>query len=118
MAWPIALSTISADRLLLERLLDVVEGAGLDRLDGLADRAVRGDHDDRRVRVQLRGGAQHLHAVGPGHPQVGDHDVDIGEALDRLEARRRLDHLVALAPEQRDEHAPQVLLVVRDENLG
>jgi hypothetical protein len=45
-AWPHRLVDDRADLLLLERLLDVVEGAGLDRLDRLADRAVGGDHDD------------------------------------------------------------------------
>ncbi len=106
-----------ADLVLLERLLDVVERAGLDRLDGLTDRAVRRDHDDRHVRVVLARRAQHLHAVGAGHAQIGDHDVDIGEPLDRLEPVRGLHDLVAIAAQQRGEHATQVLLVVGYEDL-
>ncbi len=62
----------SVDRVLLERLLDVIERARLDRLDGLAHRAVRRDHDDRHVRVVPRGRAQDLHAVGPRHAQIRD----------------------------------------------
>ena len=65
-----------------------------------------------------RGSAQHLHAVGTGHAQIGDDDVRLREVLDRLEAIRRLDHLVTLATKQCGEHASEVLLVVGDEDLG
>ena len=101
-----------ADLLLLERLLDVVEGAGLDRLDGVADRAVGGHHDDRHVRVGPHRGAQHLHAVEPRHPQVGDHDVDAVERGHRLGAVGGQHHVVAVALEDGGEDAPQVRFVV------
>ena len=40
------------------------------------------------------------------------------QPLDRLEPARRLDDVVALAAQQGDQHAPQVLLVVGDQDLG
>ena len=48
-----------------ERLLHVVEGAVLHRLDRGADRAERRHQDDRGRRMQRLGGAQHVEAIEP-----------------------------------------------------
>jgi hypothetical protein len=105
------------DLLLLERLLDVVEGTGLDRRHGVVDAAEGGDHDDRRLRLPARGLAQHLHAVDARHLEVGDHHVDIaGDELQRLGAIGGLDHGVALALQNGAEDPPQVGFVIRHQD--
>ena len=55
------------DLLLVEGLVDVVEGAELERLDRVVDRAVRGDHDHRHVGMLGRQPAKQAHPVQPGH---------------------------------------------------
>ncbi len=63
------------DALAAERLVEEVDGAGPDRLDGGRGRAVPGDHDDRQrfvERVQL---AQDLDAVHARHLDVEQHEV-------------------------------------------
>ena len=117
----IALATTSLDLRLLERLLDVVEGAQLDRLDGAVDRAVRGDHDDRHVGVLGHHAPQEAHAVEARHAQVGDERGDVLVAVDErqgLLAVARLEHLVAVTCEDGAEHFAQVQLVVGEDDAG
>jgi hypothetical protein len=104
--------------ILLERLLDVVVGSGLHRLD----RQVRvpvGAHDDDRGIVPLgfERGQQvqttHLRHAHVGEDTVGPEGVDQGEPV--FSAGRRL-HLVAVAAQQRSENHPDVLLVIDNQN--
>ena len=80
----------------LERLLHVVEGADLHRLDRRVDRSERRHQDDRRVRLERLGRAQHVHAVAATHLQVAQDDVvlPLVELLDGDVAIRRLVNLV------------------------
>ena len=81
----------------LERLLHVVEGADLHRLDRGVDRAERGHQDHRARRVQRLRRAQHVEPVAPSHLEVAQHDVvlPLVQFLDRHVAVRRLVDLVS-----------------------
>ena len=59
----------------VDRLGEVVEGAGLERLDRALGRAVGGDDDDLfRAAVTLEP-MQQIEAVAVGQAHVGDHGV-------------------------------------------
>ena len=106
-----------ANLLLVERLLDVVEGAQLDRLDRAFHRAVRGDHHHRHIGVVDRELAQQAHAVENWHLEVGYDDVDAAaHAGQRLIPVGCGHHVVAIAPQDGLKHAADVEFVVRDEN--
>jgi hypothetical protein len=109
------------DLVAVEGLLQVVEGAELDGLDGRIDGAVGGQQDHREVRLVQGQGAQQADAVEVGHAQVGDHDVE-GARRGRAYAGQRggavglgVD-LVALLPQQRPEDLAQVGFVVDQED--
>src|SRR4029079_6204225 len=53
-----------------------------------------------------------------GHAMHLIPEVEIREPLDRLGAGCRLDDVVPFAAQERREHTSQVLLVIRDEDLG
>ncbi len=74
----------------VEGLDDVVQGPGLQGLDGLGDAAVGRDHDDRDVGQVLPGVAEDVHAVGLGHLDVGDDQVEgfFVQDLEGLRPRR------------------------------
>ena len=81
----------------LERLLDEVERADLHRLDGGVDRP-EGRHEDHgRARLDRPRRAQHVHAVGATHAQVGQHDVELVvlQPLDGRGAVGRFLHVMA-----------------------
>jgi hypothetical protein len=109
------------DLVAVEGLLQVVEGAELDGLDGRIDGAVGGQQDHREVRLVQGQGAQQADAVEVGHAQVGDHDVE-GARRGRAYAGQGggavglgVD-LVALLPQQRPEDLAQVGFVVDQED--
>ena len=58
-----------------ERLLDVVEGAAVHRLDGALQGGLRRHQDHRRHRVLIARGGQDIDARDLRHPHVGEHDV-------------------------------------------
>ena len=102
----------------LERLLHVVEGADLHRLDGGVDRAERRHQDDRGRRLQRLGRAQHVHAVAAAHLQVAQHDVELPlvQLLDGDVAVRRLVDLVLRVGQRADDAAPQRVVIVCYQN--
>ena len=59
----------------LERLVEEVGRAALDRLDGRAGRAVARDHHDRHGLVHRAQARQHVHAVHARHLDVEQHEV-------------------------------------------
>ena len=106
----------------MERLDDVVVGAGAKALDALLDVRLGGEHDDRDlapvlgspdllrrgIAVELRHGDVHEDDVGP----------DAGRHLDARLAVRGDVHLVPLLLEGEDEDALDVQIVVDDQDLG
>ena len=90
-----------------ERLLEVVEGAHLDRPHGGRRRAVAGDHDDRGARIDLAQGLQRLEAVAVGQPDVEEDDLGPagGVELERLLAARGGRDLEAVVGEDAAESA-------------
>ena len=61
----------------VERLSDVVEGAGLERLDSRFRRGVGRDHDDGDRRILRFGLAQQLEARAVGEHQVAQDEVGL-----------------------------------------
>ena len=73
----------------LERLVDEIGRAALDRFDGILHRAVAGDDDGDDVGIAPDGGFDDGGSVDAGQAQVGDDDVEgeFGEAGERRFAR-------------------------------
>ena len=102
----------------LERLADVVVGAGLHRLEREVDAAVRAHHDHgRRVLLRLQRREQ-IETVHLGHPDVGEDDV----RAERVHERERRFaavgdlHVVAMALEKRLQDEADVLFIVDDKD--
>ncbi len=78
---------------------------------------MRRDHHYRHIRVVDRESAQKAHAVENRHLEISDDHVDpathIGQRFVSVGYRH---HVVAIAPQNRLEHAAHVEFVVRDEN--
>ena len=102
----------------VDRLGEVVAGAGAHGADGGLDLAERGHHDDRQVRIALAKLGQQLQAVHPGHLEVREHQVgrEVRHLAERLEAvGGRLDD-VALVRSSSMSARARVDLVVDDQN--
>ena len=104
----------------LERLLQVVEGAELHRLDGAFDGCVRRHHHDLRPfgagrRRQL---ANEVEAGQLRHQVVDDKNVEdaLREEPLRLARVAGGEHVVAVAPECRRKRIENLRLVVHEEN--
>ena len=102
----------------LERLLHVVEGPDLHRLDGGVHRAERRHQDDGRRRVQRARRAEDVHAVAPAHLEVAQHDVEVAvvQPLDGGVAVRGFLDFVFGFREAPGEPAPEGVVIVGDEN--
>ena len=105
----------------VERLAQVVGGAGLDGPHRRLDGAVGRHDDDGRLR---RDGAQAVEEVEPGeigHPLIGEDEVEglPGEALERVLAAGRLGDVEApLAEEARHQLALRGLVVHHEDPEG
>ena len=73
----------------LERLGQVVVGAGLHGGDGGLGGGEGGHHDDLGVGVQLLGFRQHVQPAAVGHLEVGDDDVELARGHGLAGGRRR-----------------------------
>ena len=96
----------------VERLDEVVVGAGVEALDAGVDRVARGEHQDRHVAV----GAQllaHLDAVELRQPEVEDHGVGLEHAglVERGLAVLGEPHVVALAAQGTTDDIPDIGVV-------
>ena len=100
-----------------ERLGDVVVGAGVERRDLVPLLAPRREDDDRNGRP-LAQPADHVEAVHVGQAEIEDDDVGLARAGldDALRARRRLEEPVAVALERGAEEAPDLRLVLDEDD--
>ena len=106
-----------AELLQVDRLGQVVVGAGLQRLDRVLGRAVGGDDDRLLAPAALFEPAQHVQAGAVGQPHVGD-DGAVGPVLQvqqRLLHRARGLDVVALAQQRQLVERAQVGFVVDDQ---
>ena len=87
------------DLFVLERLRDVMEGATAHGLDGRLDRGVGGDHDDRKLGVELPDFRQQLETRPIGKHEVEKDDIDLllAQDLETVTCGRRLQILEAIA---------------------
>ena len=104
--------------LALERLDEVVVGAGIEALDARVDRVARGQHQDRHVAAVLAQQPRDVDAVELGQAEVEDDEV--GRELARV-AERRLavvarTRLVALHPQRPQQDLGDLVVVLDDEH--
>ena len=105
----------------LERLLQVVKGAELHRLDCTLDRGVSCHHEDLWTLTLLDGRAELSDQVQTGHRR---HEVIDNEHVEQLTAQeslgfsraRSLDDLVSLTTERRSQGAPNLYFVVNQKD--
>ena len=104
----------------LERLVQVPEGAGAQRVDGMLDRVVAGHHDAGQVGVDFVDLPHQLEAADARHAHVAEHQIDrLGrDDGQRLAGVARAGDRVTAADEDALERAPIQLLVVDDQNMG
>ena len=106
----------------LERLLDKVVGALLDRGDGGFDRAVAGDHHHRQIGLLALERLQDLDAVEPAALQPDVEDDELRAALAHGGERRLAvagdARLIAFVLEDARDQVADVLLVVDDQDLS
>ena len=102
------------------RLGDVVHRARLDRRDGVLDRGVAGEHDQRDVVALLLEQLEELEPRQPGHPVVRDDEVHVplGERLERFGDAVRADGRVAGPLERVLEDEPDRGLIVHVQDCG
>jgi hypothetical protein len=102
----------------VERLHQIVVGAGVQPVDPIADRIARGQHQDRHAIAQPAQPTAHLQAIDPRQTDI-EHDRvrhRLHDQLDRLLAVRGALHLI---PRQRQHPAQRVAqrpIVVYHEN--
>ena len=102
----------------IHRLLHVVEGAELDRLDRALDGAVRGHDDDRDGGIELADPSEQLDAAHAGKAHIGEHHIG-PEALDQLLGPFSIAGDLRLVPCLRQEgldRARERALIVDDEH--
>jgi hypothetical protein len=90
----------------------------LDRPDGVLDRAVAGDHDDGGVGIAVADHLEEFEAVGLGHRDVRDDEVERGGRQARgglAERLGRLDEVAFEAQELRQARQDD-LVVIHDED--
>src|SRR4029079_5145058 len=103
-------------QLVVERLLDEVEGSALERRSRRRDVAVRGQHHDWPAEPPSRELALHVDARQAGHPQVEQHAVGGLRArpLEKRLARRELARREAMQAQQQRERIAHGVVVVDD----
>ena len=103
----------------VERLVDVIVGAEIERLDLLGLALARRQHDDRQVGPFARA-ADHVLAVAVGQAEIEQHDIGRfgGDALDAFGDRAGARHLVVVGFERRLEKAQDRRLVVDHQHAG
>ena len=101
----------------VERLVRVVIGAVLHRLDGVVDARIGGQEDDQRVRVVLLDLLEHREAVGVRQAEIEQHEIHaFAMALERLGGGFGLENAVALLAEPIGQRPANQLFVVDDED--
>ena len=103
----------------IKRLVDVVVGAEIERLDLLGLALARRQNDDRHVRPFARP-ADHVLAVAVRQAEIEKDDVGRvgGDAFDRLRDRAGADHLVIVRFQRRLEETQNRRLVVDHQNAA
>jgi hypothetical protein len=102
----------------INRLLQVVEGAQLHRLDRAFDRAMGGHDDHRHRRVEFADPAQQVDAAHPGQAHVGEDHVR-PQLLEHAERTLGVSGNLGLVPrlgKESPNRARERPLVIHDEN--
>jgi hypothetical protein len=109
-----------AELVVVEGLRQIVDRSVLHRRYGDLLGTVRGDHDDRRVRIDASRVIEDRHAVGVLQREVGDHHVEASglDSSQRLFSALGGIDLIALFREKAAQSEPHALLVVDDENAA
>ena len=102
----------------VHRLGEEVERAFLHREHGVLDAAVGRHHDDRQIRIEIFGRAQHAEAIASGEPEIGQHQVGtrVVQAGQSFGLVAGLDDGVPLLLERGAKHRPQRVFVLDQQN--
>ena len=106
--------------LALERLDEVVVGAGVEPLDARLERVARGQHQDRDVLAVRAQPLGDLDAVEPGQPEV-EHQQVGQEGVVGVQRRDAVTgelDLVALDAQRALQHLGDVVVVLDDQDAG
>ena len=103
-----------------ERLGNVVVGAVAHRFDRIGNRRERCHHDDRQPGIEPLQFRQQAEAVHPGHSHVAQYQVRgrFGKQLERLLGAVRFGHLITGGVEGRGNHAPDIAIVIDDQDVS
>ena len=104
---------------ILDRLRDIVPGAKLERLNGVAEVAGARDDQHREVREIAGQFRQHFQTVHPRHPQIAEHGVRprIFAHLDAAAAIACRRRVVPAAAQVTRQHLANRAVVIDDENV-
>ena len=101
----------------VERLVGVVIGAVLHRLDGVVDARIGRQQNDQRVRIVLLDLLQDGEPVRVGQAEIEQHEIHaFPVAFDRLGGGLRLENAIPFLTESIGEGPANQLLVVDDED--
>src|SRR3954468_6821970 len=105
--------------LALERLDEVVVGAGVEALDARLDGVARGEHEDRHV-VGRAQAPRDLDAVDLREAEIEDHEVGMvgGGLVERGLAVARDPHVVAVQAQRALQDLGDLVVVLDDEHAG
>ena len=105
--------------LALERLRQVVVGAGVEAADAVLGLGASGQHQDRHVALRAQAAAD-LDAVEAGQAEVEHDEVrdEAGGDVERLDAVGRGAHLVALVAQRAAQDVGDLLVVLDDEDAA
>src|SRR4051794_20766407 len=102
----------------VERLHQVVVGAGVETADAVRWRVARGEHQDGRGAVVPSCPADDVDPLSPGHPPVDDGDVVRipAQLVDRIVASCDLVHVVAGVRQAEDQDLAKTRVIFGDEH--
>src|SRR3954453_4325335 len=105
--------------LALERLDEVVVGAGVEALDARLDRVARGEHEDRHI-VGRAQAPRDLDAVDLRQAEIEDHEVGMvgGGLVERCLPVARDPHVVAVQAQRALQDLGDLVVVLDDEHAG
>ena len=103
----------------IERLVDVVVGAVLERGDGGLDRGVAGHDDDQHVGIDFVQAALQLDAIGAAHLDIDERDIEglLGHAGERFVGALGGGHVVAFFGKPFGERIAHAQFVVNNQQF-
>ena len=99
-----------------KRLQQEIDGAGLHRLDRVLDRAERGHHDHRDMRIHAADDLEHLEAGHSGQLEIGEDQVGAIDQRQRFFGGRGLLDIETGVEQLQFQDAAQLVFVFYNQN--